>query len=445
MKISFLGAAGTVTGSKTLIEIEGLSAMIDCGMFQGSHEISCQNADDLQVNLKRLDCIFVTHGHLDHSGYLPVLYKNGFQGKIYCTELTSKIIRIILDDAVKVQEYNIKDKKIDTTLYSEIDVKKTLEHIIIKKVAEPFIVKGKEFCFYDAGHILGAASLVLNHNNKRLCFSGDLGRADDLIHHPAQLPSNLNYLVLESTYGDREHSKTNVQKKLREHILRVKQTGGVLLIPSFAVARTQIMIKLLNDLMTDVPEIEIPVYLDSPMASKVTQLYLENTDLLKISEEEFLEALEICKFLNYGNDHKKFAKKKGPYVLIASSGMISGGKVIKYFDMFAKHQDNTVLLIGYQAEGTIGRKILEGEREITLLGHTMTVMAEVDLLEGLSAHADREELRNLVKTSKDSLNQIILNHGEQVATEAFKEYLESEFGEIVQVAAKNKSYWLDMD
>jgi len=444
MKISFLGAAGTVTGSKTLIELEELSALIDCGMFQGNHEISSKNTEDLQVNLKKLDCIFITHGHLDHSGYLPVLFKNGFRGQIYCTELTSKIIKIILEDSIKVQEYNLKDKKIDELLYTEIEVTKTLEHIVVKKVNEPFMVKGKEFCFYPAGHILGAASLLLTHNNKRLCFSGDLGRADDLIHVSAQLPPNLNYLVLESTYGDREHPTTDVLLKLKEHILRIKKTGGILLIPSFAVARTQVIIKLLSDLMKDDLETELPIYVDSPMASKVTELYAENTQSLKISKEEFLDALGTCKFLNYGNDHKKFAKKKGPYILIASSGMISGGKVIKYFDMFAKHEDNTVLLIGYQGEGTIGRKIVEGEKEIKLLGHTMTVMAQVDYLEGLSAHADRSELKDLVRPSKDSLVKIFLNHGEEEATKSFKDYLETEFGEIVEIAMKNKDYQLEM-
>lgn len=442
MKLTFLGASETVTGSKILLNYADKNYLIDCGMYQGSKELSLLNEKLINVSVQSIDNVFITHGHLDHCGYLPILYKNGYKGKIFCTPLTKEIIKIILEDALKVQEYDLKEQKIKEPLFTEIDVAKVFANFQTFEKGKEFKLDDLSFQFFEAGHIIGASSLLLKNSKESLCFSGDIGRADDLLHYPPSLPSECQTLVLESTYGDRDHENNDLlYNKLSQHIQRIIETQGVLLIPAFAVARTQIILKVLGNLFDKNPELKLPLFVDSPMASKVTKLYLENHKALKLGKAEMLDFLAHCKFLDYGKDQKRFSKQKGPFIIVSSSGMISGGRVLKYFDMYAKHEKNTILLAGYQGEGTIGRRILDGEDRIKLFGHEIHVRSHLDFLPGMSAHADRGELLGLLKEIK-GLKRIYLNHGEKETLPKFKEYLEQLNVDTI-IAKKNKTYKLE--
>lgn len=437
MKLKFLGAAHTVTGSKTALTLGDTQILIDCGMYQGTEEVTGFNLEKLDIEIKKLDYIFLTHAHYDHCGYLPVLISAGFRGKILCSEITKKLVQVVLEDSVKIQEFNKKQKKIDEVLYTAIDVQKTMSLFETKKNDQTYSINNFSYRFYEAGHILGAISIVFTFKGKTICFSGDLGRGKDILHKSPNFPKDIDFLVIESTYGNRIHSNVNALDSLAEQVKRIKDSKGVLLIPTFAIARTQVMMVLLHRLFKNVPGLEIPIYLDSPMGIRATKIYEENVSSLKISEEEFVKALNSIKTIEFGHDLKKIKKEKGPFIILSSSGMITGGKVLKYFDMYAKHEKNTILLVGYQAEGTIGRKILDGDLEVRLFGHTINVRASIQQLESMSAHADKIELRNMILSAGDQLKSIYLNHGEDLALNEFKTYLEKETSINIEIARKN--------
>ncbi len=429
-----------MTGSKTYVEFGECRILIDSGMYQGENNSEKLNLQDLGLDVQKIDYIFLTHGHLDHCGHLPVIVKAGFSGEIFCTHGTKEIVKIILEDAVKVQQYNLKEGKINSIFYDEVDVERTLSFFKTFKLNDKKQLKEFSFEFFEAGHILGASSLVLEVNNKRFCFSGDVGRGKDVLHRHPDFPKEIDYLVLESTYGDRLHPEDNTLEKLENHIKRVKETHGVLLIPAFAVARTQVVMKYLFDLFESNSKLKIPVYVDSPMGVKVTRLYQESFRDLKLSEDQMNAIINNVKLLEFGNDFKKLVRAKKPFVLISSSGMISGGKVLKYFDMYAKHEDNTILLTGFQGIGTIGYKVTHDEKEINLNGHKMLVRADIDNMTTLSAHADREELLANIRNSKRVPQQVFLNHGEADTLISFKNFLNENLDSKITIAEKDEFY-----
>ncbi|WP_412471688.1 MBL fold metallo-hydrolase [Halobacteriovorax sp. RT-1-4] len=427
MKLTFYGATSTVTGSKTFLHINGKNILVDSGMFQGGKDLSDLNQKLPDFDISKIDAIFLTHAHYDHSGYLPVLVKNGFKGKIYCTEVTKKIVEIILRDSANIQEYDFKERKIKEVLYGLDDVDETMTYF---KVVEQGQWYGDDFryIFEEAGHILGASSIIFDNGESKICFSGDVGRKDDLIHMAPHKETESDYLVIESTYGDRLHKKEDTQLVLKKHIKRIISTQGVLLIPAFAVARTQVIIYSLFELFEKYPDIDIPIYLDTPMGVRVTRLYMQMAEKLKVDSERFISAMKKVRFVEYSSDTKKLARAKKPFILISSSGMISGGKILKYMDMYAKHENNTVLITGFQGEGTIGRKLVDNEKEIYLLGHTMNVRAHVEKLESMSAHADRDELIDYIKKSGSNLKKVFVNHGEEPVVINFVKTIKESLG-----------------
>ena len=438
INLTFLGAASTVTGSKTLVEFSNTKLIVDSGMFQGPKEVQEQNSKEISVVYSEIDYIFLTHGHLDHCGYLPIMVKNGFHGKIFCSEGTKEIVEIILKDSARVQKYDLKEGKINEILYDEYDVDNTLSFFHIRELDTKYEMQSFSYEFIEAGHILGATSIIFNINNKRICFSGDIGRVDDAIHNSPNLPDNIDFLVLESTYGNRNHELSFPCLDLKAQIQKIKETNGVLLIPAFAVARTQILVFELFLLFRDFPNSKIPVFVDSPMGVKVTHLYERLAHNLKIEGKVFREAMKTAKFMEFGNDFDKLANAKPPFILISSSGMISGGKVVKYFDMFAKHEKNTILLSGYQGSGTIGNQLVNGERKFKILGHKMEVRARVDQLKSMSAHADRSGLKSYVEANAKNLKKVFLNHGEIESVNDFKQTLEGIYDfEVIGVEKDN--------
>ncbi len=441
MKITFFGASKTVTGSKTLLEMGSETVLVDCGMYQGKG-LSGLNSATLGLDAQKLSMVFLTHGHLDHCGLLPILVKSGFKGKIISSCATKEIARIILEDSASIQENESSEKGSAPPLYDSLDVEQTMELFSTSEVGVENKEKTFSYKFFEAGHILGASSLVIEYEGEKICFSGDLGRKDDSIHLPPEFPEEMDYLVLESTYGNRLHPRVDPLEEMERHVKRIRGTKGVLLIPSFAVARSQIIIHLLSKLFQKREDLKMPIYFDSPMGLRTTRLYEKNIEKLKITKREFQEDLEFIKFTEFGKDLKKLSKASGPYILIASSGMISGGRVLKHFDMLAKYESNTVLLVGYQGEGTIGNSLLEGEHLVRLFGHDVNVRAKVELIESLSAHADYAEMVDLISSCKERPRKIFLNHGEEASLEAFKQTLMKNFSSEVVIAQKGVAYEL---
>lgn len=441
MQLSFYGASETVTGSKSVLEIGTKRVLIDCGMYQGNHALEELNSKSLTSLFGPIDYVFLTHAHLDHTGLLPKLIHEGFHGKIYCTKETFALVRIILEDCVRIQLSELKDGKLSELIYNEMDVEKTLS--LMSTVELNSKVEIDEFTveFLSAGHILGAMSVIFESSDKRICFSGDIGRSEDLIHTAPKVPKQLDYLVLETTYGDRNHDKKNPYKDLILSIEKIKQSKGVLLIPAFAVARTQILVKMLADLFEIAPNLKLPIFVDSPMAVKTTKVYQDYSDSLKVKKDDFETTLKVARFVEFGNDAKKLARQKAPFILISSSGMLTGGRIMKYVDMYAHHERNVILLTGFQGEGTLGRSILDGERDFKIFGHKLKVRADVKQVSSLSAHADQEELTNYVKEIK-GLKKVFLNHGEKEAIKRFREKLSTKIESAVIIAEKGKVFKL---
>lgn len=443
MKVKFLGSAKTVTGSKTALTLGENHLLIDSGMYQGTSKVTDLNLEKLDFEISKIQYIFLTHAHYDHCGHLPVLVSSGFHGKIFCTENTKRLVQVILEDSAKIQEFNEKHNSIKEALYSGLDVQETMSLFETRKLDETYSINDFSYCFYEAGHILGATSIVFTYNNKAICFSGDVGRAKDIIHNPPNFPENIDYLVLESTYGNRVHNDVDVLGFLAGQVKRIRGSKGVLLIPTFAIARTQVMIVYLYRLFQKNPDLKIPVFLDSPMGIRATKIYEENVSSLSISKEEFKKALNSIKAIEFGSGLKKIKRERGSFILLSSSGMITGGKVLKYFDMYAKHEKNTVLLVGYQGAGTIGRQILDGDLDVKLFGHHINVKAKVELLESMSAHADKVELKRYVLKAAKRLKCIYLNHGDEQVLKEFKSYLEKETSINVEIPEQNTEIMFD--
>ena len=442
MHLRFLGATEDVTGSKTIIESSQVRILVDSGMYQG--EIETDKLQENPFKNLKINCVLLTHAHLDHSGFLPVLMKSGFRGKIFCTNPTMKLIKIILDDALRIQMDKEKDKRVESdVLFDQSHVDLVYEHVEIIEKNKEYKFKDIFFQYYEAGHILGAASVVVWDGLKKIGFSGDIGTKTDLIHFEPDAPKDLDYLVLESTYGNTVHKLSPIEEQLKSEIEKIRNKNGVLLIPCFAVARTQLMILYLYRVLRKFPELKIPIYFDSPMAIKVTDIYLEDHALTRLDKAEFLDALKFLKFSRFESVFDKARKQKPPVIVMSSSGMLSGGKVMKYLDMYITHEDNTILFTGFQAPGTLGHKLLSGETEVELNGRVAQVRAGLSKLEGISAHADKNELVEYAMQSQSSLRKIFLNHGESDEKVGLKRLLETQLDIPIIIAENDKAYELE--
>lgn len=416
MKVSFLGATETVTGSKYLVETGSRKFLVDCGLYQGQKDEELMNREPLPIDACEIDAIFLTHGHLDHCGLIPKLIKDGFNGKIFATEATIEIAKIILLDSARIQEsdatkYTSKNNPLSIPLYSLEDAQDSFSLFHKVELNKAFMIDDLEITYKNAGHILGASSIYLK-GKKTILFSGDLGRYKDPIMSPPSDICEADYIVMESTYGSRNHSSMNPVMELEKILEDVVKNNRVLLVPSFAVARAQLFVHYLSQIFAKREDLKIPSFVSSPMTNAVTEIYKKFSSETKLSEEEFINSMSGVRFLEFSKDYSKLNKKKGPLIIVAASGMISGGRILKYLDHFGKHSNNIVLLIGYQAEGTIGRDLENDIREVSLLGHTMTIKAEIQKLENLSAHAGQDELMQWLSTNKNPKAQVILVHGE---------------------------------
>jgi len=436
-KLTFLGAAGTVTGSKTLLEIPGMRILIDCGMFQGLKELRNLNRAQFPVDPSSINAIILTHAHLDHCGYLPVLVKNGFRGKIHCTPATSELTEIILLDSAKIQEedadranrYNYSRHDPAVPLYTEKDVRETLHLFEIHNYNEWVILHPDlKFELLNNGHILGSALVNAKVFDHKVVFSGDMGQTKPMLLYPPKRLKHVDFLIMESTYGDRLHKHGDTKEELLKVIEKTIDRRGIVMIPSFAVERTQELIYLLYLLRKEGRLPNVPVYLDSPMGIHASKVYDTYHELQNISHFEINQMYDEIKFVDDAEYSKKICLDKNPKIVLAGSGMIEGGRIIHYLNTHISDPKNTLLFVGYQGEGTRGRAIIKGAQEVKFFGEYHTVRCQIESLSDLSAHGDQDDLLKWMRELDTAPKAVFFNHGEMHQAEALCVKVQHELG-----------------
>ncbi|MDR7211899.1 MBL fold metallo-hydrolase [Flavobacterium piscis] len=437
MKIKFIGGAGTVTGSKTLIESNGIRILVDCGLFQGLKALRELNWEPLPVLPSTIDYVLLTHGHLDHCGWLPRLVAQGFTGKIYCTGPTKAVARLVLLDSAKIQEEEAnKANKEHYSKHAKAEPLYTVQQaetvFPFFKVIQPYISVAIDndiaAIFSTAGHIIGACSITLTLEGKTLVFSGDIGRNDDVLMFPPTKPVMADYLFLESTYGNRLHPELDVKKQLETYINTTIEQKGTVIIPGFAVERAQSIMYLIWQLRTEGRIPNIPYILDTPMGSGVLDIFLENMQWHKLSANDCHEMCKMFRIVSEVEQTMRIIEDPQPKVIIAASGMVTGGRVLSYFKHYIGLEKTTVIIVGYQAEGTRGRKLLEGAAEIKIYGKYYSVKAKILQIEGLSAHGDQQDLLNWLSALQNVPKCIYLVHGENLPADELRIKIQDHYG-----------------
>ncbi|MBY0272622.1 MAG: MBL fold metallo-hydrolase [Alphaproteobacteria bacterium] len=436
MNIQFIGATGTVTGSKYLLNAEGQKILVDCGLFQGLKELRLRNWASLPLNPAEIKCVFLTHAHIDHTGYVPLLVKNGFRGKIYCSHGTLELCKILLPDSGYLQEedanfanrHGFSKHKPALPLYTLKEAEESLKYFHPLDFDAPYeLGKDLSFTLFPAGHILGASMIQVKDKERTLLFTGDLGRPNDLIMKPPRTVEKTDYLVLESTYGDRIHGAEDPKDEIAKVINRTAARGGVTIIPSFAVGRAQAVLYIVDQLKHEKKIPDIPVYLDSPMARDATDLYCAFGDEHRLSTKECTLMCRVAKVINTQDESKALDEKQIPKIIVTASGMATGGRVVHHLKAFVFDLRNTVLFVGYQAAGTRGEAMVNGVERIKMHGEMFPVHAEIVKLDSLSAHADSEEIMAWLKNFKHAPKEVFLTHGEPSQAEALRSKITDKF------------------
>ncbi len=453
IKIHFLGAANTVTGSKYVLETSELSIMIDCGVFQGIKELQDKNWEPLAFDPLKIDLILLTHGHLDHTGYLPRLVKDGFRGKIIGTAPTLAIAEIILLDSGKIQEQEAIQDHADAysqniareAFYTILEAEATLNFFRATEENEwSDLSENIKVRFRYNGHILGACFIELDIFGKRFVFSGDIGREHDLLLYPPERPQKADYLFLESTYGDRVHPVECVSDRLCELIIETVNTRGTLIIPSFAVERLQTLMFILWKLYQEHRIPNIPIFVDSPMGNKVLEVFKSFSEWHKIPMKEFHAMKNRMNIITSYKQTWKAIDDPRPKVVIAGSGMLSGGRVLTYLEQVIHLPNTSILMVGYQAEGTRGRELLEGAKEIDLHGINFPVRAKIYHIDSLSAHADQVGLVNWTKEIGNIPQKVFLIHGEEDVLITLKAKLEKTYSWDIAIPKLNEVFKINI-
>lgn len=434
MHMQFLGATGTVTGSKYLVQADGARLLVDCGLFQGYKQLRLRNWAELPVAPSSVDAVVLTHAHLDHSGYIPLLIKHGFRGKILCSEATYDLCRILLPDSGHLLEeeagyanrHGFSKHSPALPLYTEEDAVRALKQFAPVKFGKRFKVAGKLHAeMHHAGHILGAAIVTLDDGEITLTFSGDLGRSNDVLMMPPARIERTDYLVLESTYGNRRHDPADPMILLGKTIQETVNRGGIVVIPSFAVGRAQSLLYYVHMLKQSgaIPPL-LPVYLNSPMAADATALYHQHRKDHRLNDEECRAMCHAAKIVNTVEESKALNRQRMPMVIIAASGMATGGRVLHHLKAFASDSRNTILFAGFQAGGTRGAAMLAGADSIKIHGEYVPLRAQVVQIENLSAHADGEEIMDWLSNFSTPPRRTFITHGEPDAADALRRRIE---------------------
>ena len=442
MRIQFLGAAREVTGSAHLVHANGRAILLDCGLFQGRRSETQERNRRLPCSVDRLDAVVLSHAHIDHAGRLPFLVKEGFRGEIHATKATRDLCEVMLADSAHIQEKDAEFLKrhretAAEPLYTLRDVSTMLTQTRPYRYRERFeVVPGVWATFTDAGHILGSASVMLEWDEgsvrRRLGFSGDIGRTGLSIISDPEPVSDVDWLIMESTYGDRDHtSVAGAREELARIVTETVARGGRVLIPAFAVGRTQELLFDLHQLTNEGRIPRVPVVIDSPLATEATNVFRENTADFDRSEPmvranvkhlEAIFAFDQLRFTPNVEDSKATMRQHGPMIVIAASGMVESGRILHHLAHSAGDPRTTILIVGFQAEHTLGRRIVERREQIKVFGKEIPLRARVEVLSGYSAHADRTELQSwldAVRASSPRFSDLFLVHGERAAQDAF--------------------------
>ena len=435
--ITFLGGAGTVTGSKYLIDTGSHRILVDCGLFQGYKLLRERNWAPFPVKPSDIDAVVLTHAHLDHSGYLPLLVKKGFAGPIICTHATLKLCELILldsghlmeADARYANERGFSKHKPALPLYDQNDAQRSLGSFKTHGFHETVqVTKDCTALFRPAGHILGAATVELDCGGTRIIFSGDLGRYNDAMMVDPEPVPRADYLIVESTYGNRRHDPTDPEEALEDVVNRTVRRGGSVIIPAFAVGRAQSLLFHLSRLRKRGRLTNVPVFLDSPMAINATELLHSHLGEHRLTEEECQEACGIATYTRDVEASKQIDRDSMPKIVISASGMVTGGRILHHLKHYAPDHRNTILLAGFQAGGTRGAALKAGARELKIHGELVPVRAEVASLDMFSAHADRDELMRWLGGFEAAPRMTFVTHGELEASDTFRHSIQEKLG-----------------
>jgi metallo-beta-lactamase family protein len=433
----FLGATDTVTGSKTLVEHDGKRVLVDCGLFQGLKDLRLRNWESIGLAAASIDAVVLTHAHIDHSGYLPRLCRDGFRGPVFCSSGTRDLLRVLLPDSGHLQEEQARYANMRGStrhhpalpLYSRREAEASLAqlHAVASGTTFP-VVAGVDARFARAGHIIGASSVRLELAGQSITFSGDVGRPSDPLMRPPEPLTATDVLVVESTYGDRRHPAMDVLDQLAIVFEETFARGGVVIVPAFAVGRAQHLLYCVAELRKAGRMREVPVFLDSPMAIEATRIFVDNADDHRLSPAATHEMCSAARYANTPEDSKAIDASSGPMLIISASGMATGGRVLHHLRRFMPDPRNTVLLVGFQSVGTRGRALLDGVEELKIFGDYVKVGARIATITGLSAHADWFELIEWLAMTDLRPTRVFVNHGEPAAADAFRRRLSERFG-----------------
>ena len=442
MRLSFLGAAGTVTGSKFLIEHDNRRVLVDCGLFQGYKQLRLRNWDHFPVPPGQVDAVLLTHAHLDHSGYLPALVRDGFAGPVYATAATTALAGILLRDSGHLLEeeaeyanrHGFSKHHPALPLYTEADAERALDQFHPLALDTGLALGGGlQARLHPAGHILGAAMVELSAGGTTLLCSGDLGRLHDPVMRPPAAVPGCDYLVVESTYGDRRHPAGSAEQQLAEVINRTTARGGITVIPSFAVERAQTLMYYLHRLKLARRIPDVPVFLNSPMATDVTALFRQFGGEHRLSPEDCEGMCRVARMVRSVEESKLLNRRTDPAIIIAASGMATGGRVLHHLKAFAPDPRNTLLFSGFQAGGTRGAAIVAGAASVRIHGEDVPIRAEVVAMEHLSAHADADEIMTWLRGFARAPRHTFVVHGEPNAADTLRRRISVELGWPVSV------------
>jgi metallo-beta-lactamase family protein len=441
-KLSFLGAIDTVTGSRYLVEGARGRILLDCGLFQGPKKLRERNWARPSFDAKALDAVVLTHAHIDHSGFLPRLCASGYEGPVYCTRGTRDLLGLLLPDAGRLQEEEARHANKwgyarhapALPLFTEADARRSLERIeAVDFHCEIEVAEGIGATFTRAGHIIGSACVGIVADGMRITFSGDVGRPHDPLMRPPELLGETDYLVVESTYGDRRHPAEDVTSVLARTIVETVAKRGVLVVPAFAVGRAQHLLDQISRLREEGRIPVCPVFLDSPMAIDATRIFMEHSDDHVLTAKECAARFGSARYARTPDDSKAIDASSGPMIIVAASGMCTGGRVLHHLQRFLPDERTTVLIVGFQAAGTRGRALLDGADEIKVFGQYVPVRARIVAIDGLSAHGDYVELIAWLRAAKLSPREVFVTHGEPASSDAFRRRLHDAFSWRVRV------------
>lgn len=441
MKLSFLGAAGTVTGSKYLLEAEGKRILVDCGLYQGVKTLRLRNWQPLPFEPASVGAVLLTHAHIDHSGQIPALVRDGFRGAVHCTPPTRALCEVLLPDAGHIQEEDagyanrkgFSKHAPALPLYTEADAERSLDAF----APRPFDVWQEtgpfRFRLRPAGHILGAASIEVEHRERRVLFSGDLGRSDDLLMHPPAPPAEPDWIVIESTYGDRRHEEADPFEALAAVLERTVRRGGILLVPSFAVGRAQTILYCLHEIFRRRLAPQVPVFVNSPMATDVTNLFRRATEYHRLPGDLSGAVCDVAHYTRSPEASRELVARREPAVVVSASGMATGGRVLHHLRELAPDPRHTILFPGFQAPGTRGDAMVRGARSVKIHGDHVPIRAEVLSMDLFSAHADQAELLGWLGACTSKPRHVFVTHGEAVAADALRREIQDGLGHPVSV------------